>query len=43
MSIVESREVWNQFDRMVGAPEEEIDLGARSPTSCRYRISGIEH
>ena len=26
MSIVESREVWNQFDRMVGAPEEEIDL-----------------
>ena len=26
MSIVESREVWNQFDSMVGAPEEEIDL-----------------
>ena len=23
---MEAREVWNQFDRMVGAPDEEIDL-----------------
>ena len=24
--MMEAREVWNQFDRMVGAPDEDIDL-----------------
>ena len=27
VSIMEQREVWTQFDRIVGAPDEDIDLG----------------
>ena len=41
MCMMEAGEVWNQFDRMVGVPDEEIDLARAALLIAATEYSGL--